>query len=156
MKRTVNVNVNVKNTRSKKYAAVLQKIQRDKVCPFCTEHFLKYHTRPIIKNSRHWILTENFNPYPGTTHHLLLVSKKHVAHFSELSAAAHAELFAILLPELKKRDIRGGGLFMRFGDSDYNFSSVGHLHAQLLVGVKRGKNTELLLAPLGFKKKSRK
>jgi len=143
--------VNVKNTISKKYADVLRKIQKDEVCPFCEKHFLKYHTRPIIKNGRHWILTENFNPYEGATHHLLVVSKKHVAHFGDLSPAAHAELFSILLPELKRRQIKGGGLFMRFGDTDYNFSSVGHLHAQLLVGVKRGKGTELLLAPLGFK-----
>lgn len=146
--------VNLKNTRSKGYAAVLRQIEKDNVCPFCTKHFLKYHTRPILKNGRHWILTENFNPYPGTTHHLLLVSKKHVTHFGDLSAAAHAELFAILLPELKKRKIKGGGLFMRFGDSEHNFSSVGHLHAQLVVGTKRGKNTELLLVPLGFKKKA--
>jgi diadenosine tetraphosphate (Ap4A) HIT family hydrolase len=147
--------VNVKNTASKKYAAVLRKIEKDKVCPFCEKHFLKYHTRPIIKNGRHWILTENFNPYPGTTHHLLAVSKKHVAHFDALSASAHTELFSIFSAELKKRGIKGGGLFMRFGDSEYNFSSVGHLHAQLLVGTKRGKGTELLLVPLGFKKKKR-
>ncbi|KKW32409.1 MAG: hypothetical protein UY78_C0039G0005 [Parcubacteria group bacterium GW2011_GWA1_53_13] len=148
--------VNIKNTRSKKYAAVLRKIERDKVCPFCTKYFLKYHTRPIIKNGRHWILTENFNPYPGTTHHLLVVSKKHVTHFKDLPPAAHAEIFAILAPELKKRGIKGGGIFMRFGDTDYNFSSVGHLHAQLIVGVKRGKHTELLLAPLGYKTKKKK
>ncbi len=146
--------VNIKNTQSKTYASVLKRIQKDKVCPFCTEHFLKYHTRPIIKNGRHWILTENFSPYPGTKHHLLVVSKKHVNHFLELSPAAQAELFAILTPELKKRDIKGGGLFMRFGDTDYTHSSVGHLHAQLVVGVKRGKNTEMLLVPLGNKKKT--
>lgn len=147
--------VNVKNTVSKKYAAVLRKIEKDKVCPFCEEHFLKYHTRPILAKGRHWILTENFNPYPGTTHHLLAVSRKHVTHFEDLTSAAHAELFSLLVPELRRRGIKGGGLFMRFGDGDYNFSSVGHLHAQLIVGVKRGKNTELLLAPLGFKKKKR-
>jgi len=145
--------VNVKNTTSEKYATVLRKIVKDDVCPFCEKYFLKYHTRPILKKGRHWILTENFNPYPGTKHHLLVVSRKHVTHFSDLTPAAYAELFTILLPELEKRKVRGGGLFMRFGDSDYNFSSVGHLHAQLLVGVKRGKDTELLLAPLGFKRK---
>lgn len=145
--------VNVRNTRSKKYAAVLKRIEKDNVCPFCEAYFLKYHTRPILKKGRYWILTENFNPYPGTTHHLLLVSRTHVTHFDKLSPAARAELFSLFAAELKKRKVRGGGLFMRFGDSDYNFSSVGHLHAQLVVGVRRGKGTELLLAPLGFKKK---
>lgn len=145
--------VNAKNTSSKQYAAVLRKIEKENICPFCWENFLTHHTRPIIEKGRYWLLTENFNPYPGTTQHLLLVSKKHVTHFKDLPTAAFAELFRLVEPELKKRGVKGGGLFMRFGDSDYNFSSVGHLHAQLIVGVKRGKDTELLLAPLGFKKK---
>lgn len=145
--------VNVQNTVSPTYAKVLNQIKKEGICPFCWENFLKHHTRPIIAKGRHWLLTENFNPYPGTTHHLLLVAKKHVAHFEELSPAAHAELFSLLAPELKKRRIKGGGLFMRFGDGDYTFSSVGHLHAQVIVGVKRGKDTEMLLAPLGFKRK---
>lgn len=146
--------VNIKNTDSKEYAAVLRKIEKDKVCPFCEKHFLKYHTRPILKKGKHWILTENFNPYPGTTHHLLMVSRKHVDHFEKLRPAACAELFSIFKAEVRKRKIRGGGMFMRFGDGDYNSSSVGHLHAHLIVGVKRNKDTDLLLAPLGFKKKS--
>ena len=145
--------VNVKNTKSAGYAAVLRQIQKDRVCPFCEKHFLKYHTRPILKKSKYWILTENFRPYPGTTHHLLVVSRKHIDHFDKLSAAAQADLFSILAPEVRKRRIKGGGLFMRFGDTDYNFSSVQHLHAQLVVGIKQSKNTELLLAPLGYKKK---
>lgn len=147
--------VRVENTRSKGYANVLKRIEKDGVCPFCEKHFLKYHTRPILKKGRHWILTENFNPYPGTTHHLLVVARKHVTHFSKLPKGAYAELFSLLSSEVKRRNIKGGGLFMRFGDSDYNFSSVGHLHAQLLVGVKRGKGTELLLAPLGFMRKKK-
>jgi len=144
--------VNVKNTRSEKYASVLRKIQKDNVCPFCEEHFLKYHTKPIIKNGKYWILTENFNPYPGTKHHLLVVSKRHVQHFKDLSPAAYVELFEIVQPELERRGIKGAGLFMRFGDTNFNFSSVAHLHAQIISGVRRGKNTELLMAPLGYKK----
>ncbi len=145
--------VTVRNTNSKKYAAVLRRIEKDNVCPFCTKHFLKYHTRPIIKNGKHWILTDNFSPYPGATHQLLAVAKKHVNHFESLSPAARAELFSLFAAEVKKRKIKGGGMFMRFGDSDYNSSTVRHLHAQLITGVKRSKNTEVLAAPLAFKKK---
>lgn len=147
--------VSVRNTTSKQYATILKRIEKDKVCPFCEEHFLTYHTRPIIKKGKHWILTENFTPYAGTTQHLLLVSRKHVEHFDELTAAAQAELFALLGPEVKRRKMKGGSLFMRFGDGDYTHSSVRHLHAHVVVGVKRGKDTEALLAPLGFKKRGR-
>lgn len=146
--------VNVKNTTSASYAAVLRQIEKDKVCPFCKEHFLKYHTRPIISIGRHWILTENFKPYPGTKHHLLLVSKKHVTHFKDLPKGAYVELFTTLPAELQRRKIKGGGLFMRFGDTHYTFSSVGHLHAQLVSGVRGSKDTEALLVPLGFKRKN--
>lgn len=147
--------VNTKNTTSPTYAKVLETIRKEGICPFCWQNFLKHHTKPIIKKGRHWLLTENFNPYPGTTHHLLVVSKHHVTHFKDLPPAAYNELFTLITPELARRKIKGGGLFMRFGDSDYNMSSVGHLHAQLIVGVKRGSDTELLLAPLGFKKKAK-
>jgi ATP adenylyltransferase len=146
--------VNVSNARSKDYADVLRKIVRDKVCPFCTEHFLTYHTKPIIKKTKHWILTENFKPYAGTKHHLLLVSKRHIEHFSELSGTAQKEMFALFDAELKKRRVRGGTLLMRFGDTDYTGASVGHLHAQLVSGVKRGKHTEPLLTAIGVKLKS--
>ena len=146
--------VNVQNTISTTYAKVLKRIHKEGICPFCWQNFLRHHTRPIISKGRHWLLTDNFSPYPGTTHHLLIVSKYHVSHFSELPPAAHKELFAIITPELTRRKVQGGGLFMRFGNGSYNMSSVGHLHAQVIVGVKRGKNTEMLMAPLGFKKKA--
>lgn len=145
--------VNVGNARSKDYADVLKKIQRDKVCPFCTKHFLTYHTKPIIKTGKHWILTENFRPYDGAKHHLLLVSLKHVEHFGQLSAAAQQELFALCKAEARKRGIRGGTLLMRFGETDYTGGSVEHLHAQLVSGAKRSKHTEPILTSIGNKKK---
>lgn len=145
--------VNIPNARSKDYADVLRKIQQDKVCPFCTEHFLTYHTRPIIKKGRHWILTENFKPYTGAKHHLLLVSRTHVEHFADLSGDAQKELFALCKAEVRKRGIKGGTLLMRFGDTDYTGGSVGHLHAQLVSGIKRGKNTEFILTGISNKKK---
>ena len=145
--------VNITNARSKDYAAVLRKIERDKVCPFCTEHFLIYHTKPIIKETKFWILTENFRPYAGAKHHLLAVSKKHTSHFADISAAAQIELLSLFNNELKKRKIKGGTLLMRFGYTDYTGASVGHLHAQLISGSKRGKNTEPLLTAVGNKRK---
>ena len=145
--------VHIENTSDDSYAKVLQKIQEEGICPFCEENFLKHHTKPIIFKGEHWILTENFKPYPGTTNHLLIVSRVHVHHFKELPDVALTEFFRIVVPELEKRGIVGGGIFMRFGDTDFTFSSVGHLHGQLVVGVKRDHNTEPLLVPLGNKKK---
>lgn len=143
--------VNLAHARTKFQADVMERIKRDGVCPFCEEHFLTYHTKPVIKKGKHWILTENFQPYPGTKHHLLAVSRKHVTSFAQLSSAAHAELLRLFGAEAKRRGIKGGALFMRFGDTDYTGGTVEHLHAQLLSGVKRGKKSEPLFTSLGYK-----
>ena len=129
------VNLAHANTPFKK--KVLQRIIADKVCPFCEEHFLKYHTKPIIKKGKYWILTENFDPYEGTKHHLLAVSRIHTQAFDAMPQAAWPELFRLFDTELKRRKISGGTMFMRFGDTNYTGGTVEHLHAQLLSGGKR-------------------
>lgn len=143
--------LNFAHARTKFQRDVMHHIQRDKVCPFCMKHFLKYHTKPILRNGKYWVLTENFEPYKGSKHHLLAVSKKHTTRFENLSAAAQAELFKLFGAELRKRKIKGGAMFMRFGDTDYTGGSVEHLHAQLVSGAKRGKNRERLTIYLGYK-----
>lgn len=147
--------VNLAHARTKFQRDVMEQIKKDNVCPFCEVHFLKYHTRPIIKKGKHWILTENFAPYDGARHHLLAVSRKHVQSFVELSAPARAEMFALFAAESKKRDIKGGTVFMRFGDTDYTGGSVQHLHAQLVSGAKRGAGKEMLLTTISYKAKKR-
>jgi diadenosine tetraphosphate (Ap4A) HIT family hydrolase len=144
--------VNVANARSSSYAQVLKRITKDGVCPFCEKHFLTYHTRPIIRKGKFWILTENFHPYEGAKHHLLAVSRKHVEHFEKLPKGALDELFSLFKREARSRGIKGGSVFMRFGDTDYTGSSVKHLHAHLISGAKRSKSTELLLVPLSNKR----
>jgi ATP adenylyltransferase len=143
--------VNLAHARTKFQRDVMEQIKKDKVCPFCEVHFLKYHTRPIIKKGKHWILTENFAPYEGAKHHLLAVSRKHVQSFVELSASAREELFALFAAESKKRGIKGGTVFMRFGDTDYTGGSVQHLHAQLVSGAKRAPGREMLLTTISYK-----
>ncbi|MFA6503241.1 MAG: HIT domain-containing protein [Candidatus Paceibacterota bacterium] len=145
--------VNLAHARTAFQSAVMKRIVRDKVCPFCMEHFLKYHTKPIIKEGKYWVLTENFEPYKGSKHHLLAVTKKHVQHFEDLSPAAQAELFQLVGDEARKRGIKGGALFMRFGDTDYTGGTVEHLHAQLVSGGKRGKGKEPLVTYLGYSAK---
>ena len=149
MKRTVNIS----HARTAFQRDVMKRVVRDKVCPFCTEHFLKYHTKPIIQEGRYWILTENFEPYKGSKHHLLAVAKKHVQHFSDLSPKAQTELFTLFGAEARKRNIPGGALFMRFGDTDYTGGTVEHLHAQLVSGGKHGKGKEPLITYLGYSTK---
>lgn len=143
--------VNLSHARTDFQREVMRRIALDKVCPFCEEHFLKYHTRPIIRRGRYWILTENFQPYEGTRHHLLAVARKHVTSFAELPAPAHAELFRLFGDECRRRKIKGGTVLMRFGDTEYTGGTVSHLHAQLVTGAMRGKGRERLLVGVAYK-----
>jgi diadenosine tetraphosphate (Ap4A) HIT family hydrolase len=142
--------INLKHARTTFQKKVMERIARDNVCPFCQEHFLKYHTKPIITEGQYWLLTENFQPYKGSKHHILLVSKKHVTHFNQLKSGAFLELFLLLEKELKKRKIDGGTILMRFGNTDYTGGTVEHLHAQLVSGQKRSSKRELILTLIGY------
>ena len=142
--------VNLSHARTPFQRNVMKRIQRDGVCPFCIRYFLKYHTKPIIKNGKYWVITENFQPYAGSRLHLLAVSKKHVQRLEELPSAAQNELFALFFSESKKKKIKGGAFFMRFGDTDYTGGTVEHLHAQLVSGSKRAKNKEPIITYLGY------
>lgn len=127
--------LNVQNARTSEQQALMQKIIAAGVCPFCAEHFKKYHPKPILKESTYWFFTENMAPYTGTKHHFLFVYKPaHITRPSEITPEAFADLFALVNAAVAEYNIPGGALFMRFGYTMYNGSSVEHLHAQLLQG----------------------
>ena len=54
------------NARTPEQVALMQKIIDDGVCPFCAEHFKKYHPKPVLKETEYWFFTENMSPYKGT------------------------------------------------------------------------------------------
>ena len=141
--------------RTKEQKELMEKIEQDGVCPFCAEYFTKYHPKQIIKETNSWFFTENMSPYEGTTKHFLFVYKiAHVTSPSNITSKSRAELFELIQWTIEEYDIAGGSFFMRFGEGGYNGSSVEHLHAQLIVGVKKGENTEGLKVKLGYKKTS--
>ncbi len=137
------------------YAAVIKKIIKDGVCPFCPKYFLTYHTRPILRSSKHWLVTENMAPYTGADHQYLFILKKHFETVTEISETAWKELLLHLRWLVRTYKLPSGGFFMRFGDARYSGASVAHLHAQLVVGTRRYKNAKPITAFLGFAKKEK-
>ncbi len=141
------------NARTDEQKELMAKIEADGVCPFCVEHFTKYHPKPIIKETDSWFLTENMSPYEGTTRHLIFVYKPaHVISPQEITAESRSELFELINWAIDEYQIAGGSFFMRFGEGGYNGSSVEHLHAQLVVGEKKSEETEALRVKLGYTK----
>ena len=124
--------VDFDNARYEDQAAVMQQSEQAGVCPFCMDQLAKYHTAPIEWEGEHWVITKNGWPYTNTKVHLLAILKFHQENIDELSGAAAAELFTALKWAVAKYQIPGGGLVVRFGDSNYSAGSVLHLHAHII------------------------
>lgn len=119
-------------TRSEEQRKVYEQIVKDGVCPFCQEHFLKYHTKPIIYDGKYWVFTESAWPYDGTKQHFLIVLKRHAEKVEELTLEEGSELISLSGRLIKERAIVGGALGMRFGNHKLLKNSVAHLHAQII------------------------
>ena len=138
------------NARTNEQKKLMNKIRVAGVCPFCSEHFIKYHPRPIIEESDFWFFTENMSPYDHTKYHFIFVYKPaHITTPGEMMLGAAEDLFRLVSFSVEKYKIPGGSFFMRFGDMKYNGSSVNHLHAQLLMGNADIKNHEPVRVKLG-------
>jgi diadenosine tetraphosphate (Ap4A) HIT family hydrolase len=147
--------IDLDNAREDEQRAVMENIAGANHCPFCRENLVKYHQQAILKEGKFWLLTRNQWPYKNTRHHFLLIYKSHATKLSELSPSAGEELFAIAAEVEQEFNLQGGGLAMRFGDTDYSAGTVNHIHVQLIepdidapdfepTRIKLGKNKEKL------------
>ncbi len=144
--------LNHDNARTEEQKKLMAQIEHDGVCPFCAEHFKRYHPKPILKETDFWFVTENMSPYEGTKLHILFVYKpEHATHLENISPLAYADLLTLLQWTTTTYDVEGGGFFMRFGNTIYNGSSVEHLHAQLIVGKSQDETSEPIRVKLGWK-----
>lgn len=125
--------VNPDNSKRGDYAKVIDDIAKEKICPFCPEHIHRIHPNPIVEKT-YWLVTDNAYPYKPVKQHLLLVHKAHIETVAELSKEAWSELQDIIVELSKDKNMAGGALMMRFGDTKYTGASVTHLHAQVVQG----------------------
>lgn len=142
--------INLNSARLDEQTEVMEEIQADGACPFCQENLQRYHKKPILKNGKFWTVTYNQWPYENTKIHLLLIYKEHAVKLSELDPAAGSELIQIVQEFEKENNIAGGGVIIRFGDTDHSAGSVNHLHAQLIVPNIDNKNFIPVRVKLGL------
>lgn len=124
--------VNLDNARHEDQLEVMKTIIDDGVCPFCIDSLRKYHKKPIIDESDHWIVTSNQWPYEHTSAHFLLIARHHIQTITELPSGAFEELGSHVKHLIDNYDLDYGGLAMRFGDIRYTGATVNHLHAHVL------------------------
>ena len=134
------------------YAQTLDAIIAGGFCPFCEEHLFKHHQRPLIYKSKHWLVTENAWPYKGSRFHFLFITREHVEATEDLSPAAWTDLQKLYKKLVLENDIKGATLMIRSGDTRFTGASVNHLHAHLVTGSPRTKNTKPIKVPVSFKK----
>ncbi len=140
--------VDARFAKGGRYRKIIHEIEKVGVCPFCPKHFA-WHTKPILKQSGDWLITENFNPYANAKHHFVIIKKAHREQFSDLGARDWRALSALVRWAVKKFKIKGGGIAMRFGDTAYTGATVCHLHAHLIVpGAGNGKAKPVVF-PIG-------
>ena len=122
------------NARTEEQRILMEQIIQDGVCPFCMEHLTKYHPKPLIRHTEHWVVTENISPYPNSRLHLMLISRVHVDIEEpwELPVGAMDETAEIIRWAIGRFNLESGALTMRFGRMAGAGASVQHLHLHLL------------------------
>lgn len=148
--------INLNNARVDEQIKVMQKIAEEAHCPFCEENLRLYHQQPILKEGQFWLVTGNQWPYKHTKHHLLLIYKAHATKLADLEIAAGAELFTLVKELEQEFNFEGGGLALRFGDTDFSAGTVNHLHAQLIVPDAMAADFEPVRVKLGLQWEKRK
>ena len=140
--------VNIKNARKGEYQEVIAQIAATGKCPFCPENF-KYHKKPIYKKKNGWFLTNNTWPYKNAKNHLLILAEKHKENFSELTKKDFESVAYLTNWAIKKWEIKGGALNIRFGETDYTGASVSHLHFHIISPKVSNKKAKTVLFPIG-------
>lgn len=124
--------VDLDNARLDDQRQVMQQIVQNEECPFCLDNLKKYHKQPILKETSHWLLTHNQWPYENTKLHLMAIYKDHAETLREVSPAAGQELLELFQWAEAEYHIPGGGMSMRFGDTNYSAGTIKHIHAMLI------------------------
>lgn len=132
------------------YADVLKKITNEGICPFCREHFLKHHTKPILAEGEHWLVTENAWPYKGSAYHFLVVSLTHIERAEDMTAGAAIEMFEHYRWLCREYNLSGATIVFRSGETAITGATVKHLHFQVIVGKSRNNASEVLRVVAGF------
>ena len=143
---------NFKHVREAAQQKQMEELEAAGICPLCPEHITEHHREPIEQDSDWWMVTKNDYPYDGAEVHYLFIYKSHTANPADLSPEAWADLGQQIKTLQERLNIPGGAFFMRFGDTDYNGSSISHLHAHIISGTSHDNANGRIDVKLGYKK----
>lgn len=122
------------NARTPDQLAEMERLDAAGVCLFCPEGLARNGGQQILFSTRHWTVTPNHYPYPGTSLHLLLIPHQHAGDLLDLGDESRADFWAALAEVAQRHRLDHYGLGVRNGDCRYTGATIHHVHAHVLVG----------------------
>ena len=102
------------------------------------------------------MLTESAFPYEGTSHHFMILTKKHITDPQKITGTMWSEIGSLMKYTTEKYKIPGGSMFFRFGEMHTNGSTIDHVHFHVLSGnateIDKEETREAIRVKLGYKK----
>jgi ATP adenylyltransferase len=122
------------NYRTAGQLAEMQRLEAEGLCLFCPDSLSRHATQQILLQTRHWSVTPNEFPYPGTILHLLLVPHQHAAEMLDLDQEVLQDFWSALRAVRERYRLSYYGLGIRNGDCRFTGATIRHVHAHVLVG----------------------
>lgn len=124
----------MENHRTAEQLAEMQRLEARGLCLFCPDGLREHARQRVLAETKHWSITPNEFPYPGTALHLLLVPGQHAGDLLDLDADVQADFWTALAWVRDSYGLRYYGLGVRNGDCRYSGATIRHVHAHVLVG----------------------
>jgi ATP adenylyltransferase len=122
------------NYRTAEQLAEMRRLEAAGLCLFCPDSLSRHATQQILLQTRHWSVTPNEFPYPGTLLHLLLVPSQHAADMLDLDQEVQQDFWPVLRAVRDRYHLSYYGLGIRNGDCRFTGATIRHVHAHVLVG----------------------
>ncbi len=143
------------NARQREQLERMKQLAEGGKCFFCRKNYLAVRASPAVQQFRYWYIKKNDFPYLGSTHHYLIVYKKHITKPTRLNKTAWTEFPKTISWLEKYTEVSGYSVFVRSGDMRYTGATIDHLHFHFLVGGPKKRNGQIkdnILVTLGHKK----
>lgn len=124
----------LENYRTAEQLADMRQLEAQGVCLFCPAGLASHARQQILFRTRHWTVTPNKFPYPGTILHLLLVPHQHAADLLDLDEETRQDFWTALASVRHRYGLGYYGLGVRNGDCRFTGATIRHVHAHVLVG----------------------
>jgi ATP adenylyltransferase len=124
----------MENSRTDEQLAEMQRLEERGLCLFCPDGLREHERQRVLTETKHWTITPNEFPYPGTSLHLLLVPRQHAGDLLDLEPDVQADFWTALAWIRDRYGLSYYGLGVRNGDCRYSGATIRHVHAHVLVG----------------------